>query len=279
VILNECDSKDNDKQEQDANAAKNIINNMRKAVLRLKGEYMNDDGSEVDYIGMSTSEAFSDFVKLTRKLKHVDISSISAQERKAFMMNLYNCLTVHGLVNGVLGDASSMTSRMKFYASASYIINGQALSLNDIEHGVLRNNCRSPVSLSSPPFSSSDRDKLALCVELDPRIHFALNCGAKGCPPIGVYSADALDSQLDCATRCYLNETIVDTDKNSISISMLFQWYRADFGDTDSDIIAWIENHASKEISERIKQCRAANQETPSIQYLPYDWNLPAKTR
>lgn len=241
--------------------------------------YVSHIRSEVDYIGMSTSEAFSEFVKLTQRLNHVDISSLSAEERKAFMINLYNSLTVHGLVNGVLADASSMTSRLKFYASASYVINGLVLSLNDIEHGVLRSNRKSPVPLSSPPFSSSDSDKLALCVKLDPRIHFALNCGAKGCPPIGVYSADGLDRQLDRSTRCYLNETIVDTDKNIISISMLFQWYRADFGDSDSDILAWIESHASKEMSASIKECREARQATPSIQYLPYDWNLPTKTR
>jgi hypothetical protein len=226
---------------------------------------------------MGSSEAFGEFVALTEQLKTLDIGSISSQERKALMVNIYNSLTIHGLVNGLLADASSMTSRLKFYASASYIINGLVFSLNDIEHGILRGNKASPVPLSSKPFSSSEESKRILCLELDPRIHFTLNCGAKGCPPIGVYSADTLDAQLDRATRAYLNDTTVDTSKNIISISLLFKWYRSDFGTTDEDILSWIEAHAAKEVIEEIQANRDANNKvSATIEYLPYDWNLPS---
>lgn len=224
---------------------------------------------------MGTSDAFSDFVGLTYKLKALDIANISPQERKAFMINIYNSLTIHGLVNGILVDASSMTSRLKFYASASYVINDMVFSLNDIEHGILRGNKPSPTPLSSEPFTSNEYQKRSLCLELDPRIHFALNCGAKGCPPISVYRAENLDTQLDRATRGYLNETVVDTDRNCIQISMLFKWYRSDFGDTDDDIISWIEQHASTEVSTLIKKNRESHRTSPTIEYLTYDWNLP----
>ena len=225
---------------------------------------------------MGSSDAFAEFVGLTHLLKNLDIGSISPQERKAFMINIYSSLTIHGLVNGVLGDASSTTSRLKFYASVSYNINGLVFSLNDIEHGILRGNKPSPVPLSSEPFTTSDTQKLALCLELDPRIHFALNCGAKGCPPIGVYSAESLDNQLSRATRGYLSETSVDTDKNIIRISMLFKWYRSDFGDSDEEIISWIEQHASADVSNVIKKNREVNTTTPYVEYLTYDWNLPS---
>ena len=105
-------------------------------------------------------------------------------------------------------------------------------------------------------------------------IHFALNCGAKGCPPIGVYSAESLDSQLDRATRGYLDETVVDISKNIVKISMLFKWYRHDFGRTDEEIVSWIEEHASTEISSALKNNRDTNEASPTVEYLAYDWNL-----
>jgi hypothetical protein len=226
---------------------------------------------------MGKSNTFADFVELTRLLKSIHVGSLSSEERKAFMINLYNSLTVHGLVNGLLGDAASSMSRMKFYASASYVVSGVVLSLNDIEHGILRGNKKSPLYLSSEPFACGDHEHLALCVDLDPRIHFALNCGAKGCPPIAVYSASSLDSQLDRATRSYLSETVIDAEKNSISISMLFKWYQSDFGKCERDIISWIEKHASSSLSNNIKECREKHKVDPTILYLPYDMNLPVK--
>jgi hypothetical protein len=226
---------------------------------------------------MGISDTFADFVSLTRQLKTLDICSISPLERKAFMINIYNSLTIHALVKGVLADPSSSTSRLKFYASASYIIGGLVFSLNDIENGILRGNKPSPVPLSSEPFKSRELEKLNLCIELDPRIHFALNCGAKGCPPIGVYTADNLDSQLDRATRGYLNETVVDSSKNTIHIPMLFKWYRSDFGNSDDEMISWIQRHASQEMSAEIQKNRDTNTASPRVEYLAYDWNLPSK--
>lgn len=227
---------------------------------------------------MRLSVAFADFELLTKHLKTVDISALSLDERKAFMINIYNSLTIHGLVQGVLGDPLSNTSRLKFYASTAYVINGVVLSLNDIEHGILRGNRLSPVPLSSVPFSSDDTSRLALTLDLDPRIHFALNCGARTCPPIGVYSADLLDSQLSRATRGYLNETTVNLEENRVSISMLFKWYRSDFGTSDGEILSWIETHAAEPIAVQIKSCREKHSTRPVIVYLPYDWNLPSSS-
>ena len=224
---------------------------------------------------MGKSEAFAEYVELTKQLRFVDMKSLSVQERKAFMINIYNSLTIHGLAKGVMEDESSMLSRLKFYASVSYNISGFAFSLNDLEHGVLRNNKTSPTPFSAKPFASKDMLKLGLCVELDPRIHFALNCGAKGCPPIGVYSAKDLDKQLDLAAKAYLNETVVDVENNIIYISKLFKWYREDFGGTDGDVLSWIEHQSCEEVTNNIRLCKEKNANFPTLHYLCYDWNLP----
>ena len=88
---------------------------------------------------------------------------------------------VEGLLKASFGGET--LSRLKFYAKSSYNIGGFAFNLNDIENGVLRANRVSAVPMTSIPFGPSDpRLQISLKV-VDPRIHFALNCGAQSWPP------------------------------------------------------------------------------------------------
>ena len=81
-------------------------------------------------------------------------------------------------------------SRYKFFSTIAYSLGGHVYSLNDIENGILRANRGSMATLYVKPFSKNDpRLNLAL-PEAEPRIHFALNCGAASCPPIKTFSAD-----------------------------------------------------------------------------------------
>jgi len=76
-------------------------------------------------------------------------------------------------------------------------------------------------------------NKKAGCSKIDYRIHFALNCGAKSCPPIAFYTLEKLDKQLDEATYSFIiSETTIDMNNKTISTSKLMYWYRGDFGDT-----------------------------------------------
>jgi len=94
------------------------------------------------------------------------------------------------LIDGYLDEkaATGTFGRIKFYASISYAIAGAVYSLNDIENGVLRSNRVSAVPLTRPPFGMEDPRLAIMLPQCDPRIHFALNCGANSCPPIAVYS-------------------------------------------------------------------------------------------
>jgi len=70
----------------------------------------------------------------------------------------------------------------------SYFIGGYTYSLNDIENGILRSN-RKALGAFRKPFGKNDpRLKVAL-KRVEPKIHFALVCGAKSCPPIKTYTA------------------------------------------------------------------------------------------
>ena len=73
--------------------------------------------------------------------------------------------------------------------------------------------------------------------QLDPRIHFALNCGARSCPPIRHYEPPELDAQLELATRAYLAaEVELDAEGGSVTLPRLMRLYRADFGDRDRQL-------------------------------------------
>ena len=107
-------------------------------------------------------------------------------------------------------NVGGTTARLKLYASSSYNIGGLIYSLNEIENGLLRGNRKSAVPFTFVPFRKSDDPKRALQLKCDPRIHFALNCGAVSCPPIAVYSSEAeeLNNQLALATEGFLDTSI-----------------------------------------------------------------------
>lgn len=70
----------------------------------------------------------------------------------------------------------------------SYVISGYTYSLNDIENGILRAN-RKPIGSLRKPFPKGDPRLLVALPNPEPKVHFALVCGAKSCPPIKTYSA------------------------------------------------------------------------------------------
>ena len=86
----------------------NLISQLRKMLLRLKGEFMAEDGSGVNYALMSKSEAFETYKILALDLQNINLEALKAneEERKAFFINLYNILMIHGLIaQGSLPEA------------------------------------------------------------------------------------------------------------------------------------------------------------------------------
>jgi hypothetical protein len=114
----------------------------------------------------------------------------------------------------------------------------------------------------------------------DPRVHAALNCASKGCPPLSAkpYTADALDAQLDAATKAWIGSTAVSTDATSIRLSHVFEWYAADFAsartrdvakadDAQDAALLWIAAHGGS--AELTSGTRTAS-------WAEYDWSLNA---
>jgi hypothetical protein len=105
------------------------------------------------------------------------------------------------------------------------------LALDDIEHGILRR-YRNKLSQGYREQSNVPVAIKQLAVaEIDYRIHFALNCGAKSCPPIAFYKYERIDDQLNLAAASFLSsETKVDEANKELTTSKILFYYEGDFG-------------------------------------------------
>jgi Protein of unknown function, DUF547 len=107
---------------------------------------------------------------------------------------------------------------------------------------------------------------------IDPRIHFALNCGARSCPPIRDYEPEALDAQLELATRAYLEaETVLEPDRGRVRLPRLLRLYAADFGDRARQL---------EFASRYLPQLAALLRETDAgigVRYSRFDWTVAAR--
>ncbi|KAJ1425493.1 hypothetical protein B484DRAFT_451040 [Ochromonadaceae sp. CCMP2298] len=287
-----------------------LASRLRSLMLSLKGAFMSEDGSSVDYAAMRGSAQFAEYLGLVPDLRSIDLAALSAGQRKAFFINVYNCLAIHALVSGLLEGAGTDTKgRLRLYARAAYAIAGAVYSLNDIENGILRGNRPSAAPLTSKPFGEGD-PRSAWALVCDARVHFALNCGAVSCPPIGVYSMEReeeggegggqLEQQLGVATRNFLQSVRVDKGQGGqgvVRLSKLFDWYKQDFVDegeaaapmglaqaqggaqgwgeggaqADRRLLGWVLAHVSEQQRAQLRPLFRQSP-PPSISFEEYDW-------
>ncbi|XP_076471765.1 uncharacterized protein LOC143301401 [Babylonia areolata] len=269
-VLNEGASSSNKPE-----PAPDIAAKLQKLMLKLKGKFMESDGKKVNYVGLKKSKEFEEYLVQVRDLKNIKLDALTEIQRKVFFINVYNALTIHGLVEQAkLPD--SVLKVPHFFKTVAYSIGGFTFTPDDIEHGILRGNKSHPASVK-PQFDSKDpRLKLAM-TSCDPRLHFALVCGAKGCPVISVYTEENLDKALEAATRTYCQaEVQMKTQTNEILMSRLFQWYSQDFGQTDTDVIRWVMQYLTPDQQDRasILLLKLEKFGPVSIKYKEYDWSI-----
>lgn len=254
--------------------ATDLAKKLQRTMLSIKGECIGEDRG-IDYDKLKNSGAYKEYKSETLLLQTVSLDELSENERKAFFINLYNALTIHGLAEQKTLP-SSVLDIQQFWKTTAYKVGGLVYSLDDMEHGVLRGNKSHPAS-TKPQFSEGDpRIKYAV-KKLDPRIHFALVCGAVSCPAINVYTADNLDKALDSATRNFCKQEVsMFTEVDEIWMSKIFLWYRDDFGGNDVDVIEWIMPYLEKDIQDRavVLLFKIKNVGKVDIKYNEYDWRL-----
>jgi len=179
--------------------------------------------------------------------------------KKAFWIDVYNAFAQLPLV----ANPALFENRSTFFGAKRIPVAGRYLSLDDVEHGLLR---RSQLSwgLGYLPNPLPGEFELALRVEnRDPRIHFALNCGAASCPPIAAYSPTEVSHQLDLASESYLeSEVEYDPARNVVRVPRLCLWYYGDFRG----------RAGIRSLLRRYDVISAGV--SPQIRYKTYDWSL-----
>ncbi|XP_041933022.1 uncharacterized protein zgc:152951 isoform X1 [Alosa alosa] len=249
---------------------------LRNLILKLYADHLSSDGKFVDYKAMSQSPFFEQYCELAVQLQRVELGSLSREEKLAFFINVYNALVIHG--NLRMGIPKNMWQRYRFFNYASYLIGGEVFTLQDIENGVLRGN-RKGVAQILKPFSKSDPRLQVALPDPEPLIHFALNCGAKGCPPIKTYTPQGIDSQLRSAAEAFLENDdgcLVDPVKGEVKLSQIFKWYKVDFGGTDEKLLNWILKHMS-DSPKKVNLQNLLSSGSIKVSFMPYDWSTNSK--
>ncbi|MBS1251237.1 MAG: hypothetical protein MAG451_00268 [Anaerolineales bacterium] len=255
-----------------------IAAEIKRAVNVFKATAMADDGHRVDYASLRDSEAYATYRAVcTPWLRRLAPTSLpTREERLAFWINVYNALVIDAVI--AFGVEESVTEGtagvLRFFRRAAYNVGGHWFSAEDIEHGVLRANRGHPY-VPGPQFSSSDPRMAWSVYPLDSRIHFALNCASRSCPPIGVYDAGNIDAQLDLAAANFVNaEVEIDSEAGELRLSQIFQWYAGDFGGR-AGVIEFLLRHLP-ESEER--EWLASHGSNVRFSYRPYDWTLNTQT-
>ncbi len=202
---------------------------------QLLSKYVSNSGN-VNYSGFKGSQSqlknyIDDVVTNSPE------SSWGRNEKLAYWMNLYNAVTINLILDNLPLSSITDLDGGKPWDVKRVTVDGNSYSLNDIEHKIIR-----------PRFK-------------DPRIHFAVNCAAKSCPPIApkAFTAGNVNSELDRLTKKFVNSSANKISANSMSISKIFEWYAEDFG----DIKSYINKYSNTQVSAGA-----------DVSYIDYDWAL-----
>ncbi len=268
--------------------AKTVVEDVRRRILKLYDAFLSSDGRAVDYAGIAASDDFKDFVQASEELQRVNLNALTREERMAFFINVYNALVIHGTC--VFGTPKNTLERLDFFSKVSYNIDGHNYTCDDIENGVLRGNrpgaasvgaLLGKISLSRGPFREKDPRRSNVVLPMDPRVHFALVCGARSCPPIRVYTAENIDNELeDAAYSFFESEIDVTVGENGVASSaavskIVGEWYKFDFGADEAERLRYASEYM-REGAERDALRKALDDAnaTVSLTTRAYDWTL-----
>ena len=235
------------------------------ALITKEGMDVNDNRfTKLSQDLIYAAKTGNDTKNLEQELQDLNYDSLQLgldndAQKKAFWINIYN-----GYTQIILKEnPEKYKNRNQFFKSKQINIAEKNLSLDQIEHDFLRH---SKIKWSLGYFNKIFPGKNAKTFRtdtLDYRLHFALNCGAKSCPPIAFYSATQIDKQLDVATAAYLKgEADYDAAKNIIKLPALMGWFRRDFG-------------GKRNMRKILKQYDIIPQDSkPKIKFKKYSWDL-----
>jgi hypothetical protein len=183
-------------------------------------------------------------------------SAMTREEAFAFWGNLYNAVTLKVVLDrypvaSIRDIKSDSWFDPKAYAGpwrqSRVTVEGRKLSLDDIEHSIMR-----------PTFK-------------DPRVHYVVNCASYGCPNLmnRAWRAGTLEADLDAAARAFVNHPrgVSALPSGALKVSSIYKWFIEDFGGNDAGLIAHFRNFANPDLQSRLATASRIAEDD-------YDWSL-----
>jgi len=196
----------------------------------VKNGLVNYEGFEADD---AQFDAYLDYLS-----NNAPSTSDTSNDALAFWMNAYNAFTIKLIVDNLPVASIMDLDGGKVWDRKWINIGGKTLSLNGIEHDIIR-----------PVFN-------------EPRIHFAVVCAAKSCPPLDnkAFMGDTVDAHLERLTKSFINNPKFNTiTESKVAISPIMDWYGKDFG----NVLAFVQKYATTRVSDKAK-----------VKFTDYDWSL-----
>jgi hypothetical protein len=184
------------------------------------------------------------------------VSTLPRPAQFAFWANLYNAVTLRVVLArypvASIRDIKPTPISLGPWKRPEVTVEGKRLSLDDIEHGILRKQWR------------------------EPRVHYAVNCASVGCPNLQrrAWRAETLERDLDAAARAYINSPrgVTIRADGALVPSSIYTWFRADFGGNEAGLRAHLARYASGPLKARLDAgARIAGHD--------YDWSLNDASR
>ncbi|XVF43415.1 hypothetical protein PTKIN_Ptkin02bG0038300 [Pterospermum kingtungense] len=257
----------NDSEPKSASFLADRLTKLMSAILEA---YASDDRRHLDYCAISRSEEFRRYLNLARDLQRINLQTLTPDERLAFFLNIYNAMVIHAVIS--IGHPEGILDKRAFFSDFQYVIGGYNYSLNIIENGILRNNRKSPYSLTRP-FSNADRRLSVAPTEVNPLIHFGLCNGTRSSPTVRFFTPAGVEGELRCAAREYLQRggIEINLDKRTVYLTRIIKWFSVDFGQ-EKDILKWIMGYLDSARSGLMTHLLADGGPI-NIVYQNYDWS------
>jgi len=238
-------------QKHDASSTQEIDHSLWNSFLTKYVATGSDGISRVSYKDVSEDDkrALNRYIVASESIA---IAEFNKSQQLAYWVNLYNAVTVNIiLAHYPVQSIRDIDISPGFFADGPWgkkvlSIAGETVSLNDIEHRILRP------------------------IWKDPRLHYVLNCASLGCPNLRdrVYTASDMDNAMDMAARDYVNhKRAVSVEGENVNVSSIYSWFLDDFGATEKMAIEHFQQYAAPELAKSLNNIEFFNDDS-------YDWSL-----
>ena len=249
------DQKDNQQtfdfwsQSNESNTS-NIDHRLWQDILENYIDTEHDTGVYMFDYGSIEAEEVEQLKTYIDHLSALDPRQYNKVEQKAYWINFYNALTVKLILDHYpvesITDLGNTVLAFGPWDDELVHVEGQALSLNDIEHAILRPIWR------------------------DSRIHFAVNCASYGCPNLqdNAFTSENMEALLEKAAREYLvHDRGLRFDEGQLILSSIFDWYGEDFGANQKEVLLSLSEYLGDDLRQQLINYQG------SIEY-EYSWLL-----